>query len=267
MSPDTSADPATLLALALDVATRAGDFLLAGQHQPREAVETKATATDLVSEMDRNAEAMVVAGILAARPGDGLIGEEGANRPSESGISWVIDPLDGTVNYLFGWPVWAVSVAAEDAHGAVAGVVFVPALNETFTATRGGGAFLNDHPLTASTQTDLGLALLATGFSYHAELRREQARVVTQVLPYVRDLRRAGAAAVDLCWLAAGRTDGYYEEGTHVWDRAAGLLCLHEAGGVSSDGRGGPASDPLCVASAPAIHDQLCALITSADRD
>lgn len=250
-----------LLRLATELAESAGAYLLAGQHQPRTNVESKSTATDLVSEMDRNAESMITTGILAARPNDGLIGEEGANRPSTSGISWAIDPLDGTVNYLYGWPLWAVSIAATDADGSVAGAVVIPAIAEIYTAARGRGAWCNGKPISVSKQSELAMSLVATGFAYARDTRARQADTVRGLLPEVRDIRRGGAAAVDLCFVASGRLEGYYEHGTHIWDRAAGALCVTEAGGVVSNGRGASHGDDMCVASTSEIHAQLCALI------
>jgi myo-inositol-1(or 4)-monophosphatase len=250
-----------LLQIATDLARSTGAYLLAGQYEPRTNVESKSTATDLVSEMDRNAEVMITEGILAARPHDGLIGEEGADRVGSTGISWAIDPLDGTVNYLYGWPLWAVSIGATDEHGTVAGAVAIPAIGELYTAGRGMGAFCNGKQLTVSAANKLEMSLVGTGFAYKEETRAQQAETVRNLLPRIRDLRRGGAAAVDLCFVAAGRLEGYYEHGTHIWDRAAGVLCVTEAGGVVSNANGADHGDDMCLATVPAIHAELAALI------
>jgi myo-inositol-1(or 4)-monophosphatase len=166
------------------------------------------------------------------RPDDAVLGEEGAGEGGSSGRRWVIDPLDGTTNYLYGHPQWCVSVALEDGDGGLAGVVHDPARGETFRAARGEGADLDGRPIAVRDHDDLATALIATGFGYDPERRAEQAEVIRRVLPRIRDIRRAGAAALDLAWLAAGRLDGYYERGLNPWDWAAGSLLVTEAGGV-----------------------------------
>ena len=200
-------DPDALLALATDVAQRAVAVLREGRERARSTVETKSTATDMVSEMDRASERLIVSTLLAARPDDGLVGEEGSASPGTSGLRWVIDPLDGTTNYLYGHPGWAVSIAAEDDAGVVAGVVIDPMHDDVFSATRGGGARRNGEPIACSPLDDVSTALLATGFGYAAERRRAQAQVLVELLPRIRDIRRMGAAAVDLCSVACGRVD------------------------------------------------------------
>jgi myo-inositol-1(or 4)-monophosphatase len=194
-------------------------------------VDVKSSATDMVSAADRDAETVIRTALTRHRPEDGLIGEEGSRRESASGRHWVVDPLDGTTNFLYGIPQWAVSIALE---GSV-GVVFDPVRDELFAAVRGSGATLNDAPLQMSPPPDLSTALVATGFGYDPERRAKQGDVVRAVLPNVRDIRRAGAAALDLCWLAAGRLDGYYERGPQVWDWAAARLIVEEAGGGVAD--------------------------------
>ncbi len=199
-------------------------------------MDVKSSATDMVSAADRDAEALIRRGLREARPDDGLLGEEGSKRDSESGRRWVVDPLDGTTNFLYGIPQWAVSIALEGELG----VVFDPVAGELFTAVRGQGASINGSPLRLGAPPPLETALVATGFGYDAERRGKQAAVLTRVLPQIRDIRRAGAAALDLAWLAAGRLDGYYERGLNAWDWAAARIIVEEAGGAVADLDGHP---------------------------
>lgn len=259
--PDAAPDPLALLVLARTVAADAGALLLDAWARPRTQVQTKSSATDMVSEMDRAAERLIVDALLAARPDDGLLGEEGSSREGTSGVRWVVDPLDGTTNYLYGLPAWAVSIGAEVDGRAVAGVVFAPALGETYAASLGGGATRNGHPISVSDATDLSTALIATGFAYSRARREQQGALVARVLPRVRDIRRGGSAAIDLCWAACGRVDAYYEAGTAPWDRAAGQLIVTEAGGVVSGVDGGAPSEEGCVAAPPALHGALLDLL------
>lgn len=269
-------DPEALLQLAVVAARRAGGVLL--EHQRRRAagadhlaVDTKTSATDPVSEADRAAERAVVATLLDARPDDGVLGEEdtSGNRPGTSGLRWVVDPLDGTVNYLYRIPQWCISVAAEDDRGAVVGVVHDPERDETFTAVRGGGARLlaGDSAaldLRVTTVADLDRTLTATGYAYDPSTRAAWAGDTSALLAHVRDLRRGGAAALDLAWVAAGRLDGYLEFGLQAWDWAAGELLVTEAGGRVSHVRralGGAVRDGL-VAGGPAAHDHLVAWLS-----
>jgi myo-inositol-1(or 4)-monophosphatase len=255
---------ASLLELAVAVATEAGDLLLLRLHQARAEVGTKSSLTDMVTEMDRAAEELVVARLLAARPDDGVVGEEGSHRAGTSGVRWIVDPIDGTTNYLYRMPGFAVSVAAEVDGVVVAGVVVDPSHGEVFTATRGGGARCNGERVTASAAAALPSALVGTGFSYDPLRRRRQAAVLTQVLPCVRDIRRHGAASVDLCWTACGRFDAYYERGLQPWDLAAGALVATEAGALVGDLDGGPPSPAFVLAAAPAIFEPLRSLLASA---
>jgi len=218
----------------------------------------------MVSDADRDAEALIRDLLAAERPDDGLLGEEGSQAHGSSGRRWVVDPLDGTTNYLYRFPAWVVSVALEAADassgstgGGLVGVVHDPLRHETFTATRGGGACLNGTPIAVSGAERLDSALIGTGFGYAAERRAAQAEVVSRVLPLVRDIRRAGAAALDLCMVACGRLDGYYERGLNAWDWAAGALIASEAGAAVLPLPGEPFG--LAVAS-PAIADELAAL-------
>ncbi|RKQ90566.1 myo-inositol-1(or 4)-monophosphatase [Solirubrobacter pauli] len=217
---------AELRALAEAIAREAGALLRDAFRGPELRVSAKSTPTDLVSEADHAAEHLIRERLSAARPDDGVLGEEGGDVEGTSGVRWVVDPLDGTVNFLFGVPQWAVSIAAEDADGALVGVVYDAERDELFSAERRGTATLNGHAIKPSTKADLATALVGTGFGYDAEVRRAQAAVVAKLLPEVRDIRRFGAAAIDLAWTACGRLDAYYEHGLNAWDLAAGgLIC------------------------------------------
>jgi myo-inositol-1(or 4)-monophosphatase len=252
--------PRELLDLAVDAARAASDVLLASLGSVRTSVLTKTSVTDMVTEMDHASEALVREHLLGARPDDGFLGEETGLTEGSSGIRWVVDPLDGTTNYLYGYPSWNVSIAAEDAEGAVAGVVIDPLLGETFTGTRGGGAFRNDSPLACSDKKELATALCATGFAYDPVRRRAQAAVLEQVIGNIRDIRRGGAAAVDLCSVACGRVDAYWERGLGPWDHAAGALIAREAGArVEPDAELG-----FTLAAPPALFDALRDLLLQA---
>jgi myo-inositol-1(or 4)-monophosphatase len=225
----------------------------------------------MVSDADRAAEAAIASLLRAERPDDGLVGEEGTAAEGSSGRRWVVDPLDGTTNYLYGLPQWAVSVAVEDSSGALAGVVFDPAAGELFRAARGAGAELAGprggdpaRPLRVRDGADLSRSLVATGFGYEPGWRAEQAAAAARVLPRVRDIRRAGAAALDLAWLAAGRLDGYWERGLKPWDWAAGRLLVTEAGGAVAELEG---ERHGLVAAGPALLPELVELVAAAERE
>ena len=211
----------------------------------------------MVSDADRDAEAVIEAILLGERPGDGLLGEEGADTRAEGDRRWVVDPLDGTTNYLYGFPAWVVSIALEDGEGGAVGVVLDPLRDELFSAVRGEGAHVNGEPIEVSGREHLDRALIGTGFGYDADRRAKQAAVLARLLPAVRDIRRAGAAALDLCMVAAGRLDGYYERGLQRWDWAAGRLIVEEAGGSVIELSDEPAG--LLVAT-PAIAEELAEL-------
>jgi myo-inositol-1(or 4)-monophosphatase len=230
---------------------------------------TKTTPTDVVTESDTAAEELIRERLLAARPGDGLVGEEGASVSGGSGVEWVVDPIDGTVNYLYGIPQYAVSIAAVVEGRVVAGVVHNPAGAETWTATRGGGAALNGRPVLESGCDRLDRALVATGFGYDPRRRARQADLLRNVVPYVRDIRRAGAASLDLCAVATGRVDAYYERGLKAWDLAAGGLIAEEAGAVVAGLRGAAAGEDLVIAAGPALFTELHDLLEplAPDRD
>ena len=218
----------------------------------------------MVTEFDRASEVLIVEGMRAARPEDAIVGEEGASVSGTSGITWYIDPIDGTTNFLYDLPAWAVSIGAEDSSGPLAGVVYIPALGEMFTATRGGGAFLNGAPIQSNNIADVSQALVCTGFSYSADQRTIQAQRVSRFIHQIRDIRRAGAAAIDLCFVACGRIDAYFEENLHQWDISAGILIAHEAGCRSGDFSGNTPRPAEILTTAPAIFDQLSQLIMAA---
>jgi myo-inositol-1(or 4)-monophosphatase len=228
---------------------------------PALGVTTKSSATDPVSDADRAAEETILKGLEEARPQDGVVSEEGGGSDSRSGFRWIIDPLDGTVNFLFGIPHWCVSIALEDEEGWLAGAVYDPNRDEMFGAMRGGGATLNGERLGFGDKSDIGQALVGTGFSYDSEARALQAEVIVRLLPRVRDIRRAGSAALDLAWCAAGRLDGFFEAEMHVWDRAAGELLVAEAGGVTTPLEPPSGNGLGVIASNPELHEELCALV------
>ncbi len=218
-----------LLPIAMEAARAAAGELVARFGDRRLQTRSKSSATDLVSEADVAAETAIRAVLGERRPQDAILGEEGG-ATGDGALRWVVDPLDGTTNSLYGVPQWAVSVACEDADGALVGIVLDPSHDECFAATRDGVPTLNGEPVAPSGADDLATALAATGFGYDADVRGHQAVVLTRVLPRVRDIRRAGAAALDLCWLAAGRHDIYWERGVKAWDIAAGALLVQRAG-------------------------------------
>jgi myo-inositol-1(or 4)-monophosphatase len=250
-----------LRALAEAIAREAGALLRDAFRGPELRISAKSTPTDLVSEADHAAEHLIRTRIAAARPGDGVLGEEGGDVAGTSGIRWVVDPLDGTVNFLFGIPQWAVSIAAEDAEGTLIGVVYDPERDELFSAERGGAATLDGRPITASSKQDLAIALVGTGFGYDAKVRRAQAAVVAGLLPEVRDIRRFGAAAIDLAWTACGRLDIYYEHGLNPWDLAAGGLICECAGLVVKPLNPVGPSNPGVVVGPATLVDALVPLL------
>ncbi len=269
-----------LLSVAERAARAAGDELMERFGREAVGVQTKSTPTDPVSAADLAAERAIRAVLAQERPGDTVLGEEGGETRSDDvaqgsadTLRWVVDPLDGTVNFLYGIPQFGVSVACEDERGMVVGVVLDPVRGECFTATRSGLALLDGVGIDAQRDGPLSQTLVATGFAYDPELRAAQARVAGRLLPRVRDIRRAGAAALDLCWCACGRVDAYYERGVRLWDIAAGELLCRRAGlavrrlqAVADDGSGIALPDGLLVA-APRVIDELEALIAGGTGD
>ena len=268
-----------LAELARAVAEEAGDLLLQ-QHGGVRVVATKTSPTDVVTEMDRAAEELIRKRILDARPGDAILGEEGGQtgggQTGDGAVRWIVDPLDGTVNYLYGLPDWSVSIAVEVGGTVTAGVVCAPLRRATYVGTLGGGAWLHSawepapRRLACSSGVPLARALVGTGFSYAAGQRAAQGGVVAQLVPRVRDIRRAGSAALDLCSVASGLLDAFYEAGLHAWDGAAGGLIAREAGAEVGGLRGQPAGEAMTLAAGPGLfaelHDVLAALTAAADR-
>jgi myo-inositol-1(or 4)-monophosphatase len=289
-----------LRSVAISAAREAGD-LLADRAGPVEVAATKSSPTDVVTEMDRRSEELIRSRILAARPADAILGEEGGliGNTGNAPVLWVIDPLDGTVNYLYGLHDWAVSIAAEvewadgvdgrevggveggEVGGVeggevgrkiVAGAVYVPMRGELFCAVRGHGAWLQAgeddwHPLRCGPGVQLDQALVGTGFGYRKERRKVQGEVVAAMLPRVRDIRRIGVASVDLCAVAAGRLDGFYERGLNYWDWAAGALVATEAGAVVGGLNGEPVSSSMAVAAGPALFGPLASALAALDPE
>jgi myo-inositol-1(or 4)-monophosphatase len=262
---------AELTRLASSIAQEAADLLLHRRGQVA-VVDTKSSPTDVVTEMDRAAEKLIRDRLAAARPGDAVLGEEGGQTGTGI-VRWIVDPLDGTVNYLYGLPDWAVSIAAEVAGEVEAGAVCVPLRRSLFTASRGGGAWLESgwqpgrQRLWCTSGISLSAALVATGFGYAAEQRARQGRVVAGVLPRVRDIRRSGSAATDLCSVAAGEVDAYYERGVHYWDVAAGGLIAREAGARTGGLHGQPAGTDMTMAAAAGLFAELHDLLAELGAD
>jgi myo-inositol-1(or 4)-monophosphatase len=255
----TDADPSALLDLAVATARDAAELVARGRATAGEDVGVKSSPVDVVTAVDTASEELIVGRLLAARPGDGVLGEEGAAREGTSGVRWIVDPIDGTVNFLYDLPAYAVSIGAEVDGEVVAGVVLNVATRDLFTATRGGGAYFSSparpEPLRlgGSSPASLEQTLVATGFGYRVEQRRAQGAVVAALLPRVRDIRRFGSAALDLCAAAMGRVDAYYELNLNPWDHAAGALVAAEAGLVVTGLPGSPFGEPMAIVAAESI--------------
>ena len=275
--PRANLDAGALLRIAASAAAEAGRLLASwrGDERP-EVVQTKSSPTDIVTEMDRRSEALITSRIRAYRPGDTILGEEGGQTSGGPGgdgdgagqpgrVRWIVDPLDGTVNYLYGLRDWAVSIAAEVDGAVVAGVVEIPRHGETFTAVTGQGAWLHRGEaklaLHCSSGVPLDQALVGTGFGYDPARRQVQGEVVAALLPHIRDIRRGGAASVDLCSVAAGRLDAFYERGLNYWDFAAGGLIAREAGALVGGLAGRTESTSMAVAAGPGLYQQLGAFL------
>jgi len=261
------ADPHELLALAVGLVRAAGALVRDGRADGLGQIGSKSTPTDLVTAMDRASEQLVIGGLLAARPDDAVLGEEGGERTGTSGVRWLLDPIDGTVNYVYGLRQYAVSLAAEVDGAVVAGVVLNPETDEEWTAVRGGGAYRAGRRLSGPLTTSVAGALVGTGFGYDTRQRAAQARVVAALLPEVRDIRRFGSAALDLCFVAEGRLDAYYESGLNPWDSAAGGLIAEEAGVLVTGVRGEPAGPAMTLAAPPALHGPLHDRLTALGAD
>lgn len=257
-------DSTELLRLATTVAREAGAMLVDGQ-VGASVVQTKSSPTDVVTEMDNAADALISRRLLEARPGDALLTEESGESGGASGVRWVVDPIDGTVNFLYGMPDWAVSIAAEVDGVAVAGVVEAPRRGETYTAVRGHGAWRNGEAIAVNRDVPLDKALVGTGFGYAAGRRARQAEVLAGVLPKVRDIRRGGSAALDLCAVACGRLDAYYERGVHAWDIGAAALIAEEAAARVGGLDGAPASPEMTIAAPEPLFSALHGLLAGLD--
>ena len=253
---------AAVIELAESIAREAGAQLREAFEHRDLLIETKSSPTDLVSEADVAAEQLIRERLLAARPADGMLGEEGSDTAGTSGLRWIVDPLDGTTNFLFGLPQWGVSIAVEDEEGMLAGVVYDPMRDECWAAVRGGEPTLDGGPLHGRDHADeLATALIATGFGYEADVRAAQAKIAGRLLPKVRDIRRMGSASIDLAWTAAGRYDAYYERGIKTWDFAAGALICEAAGLEVRHLDPAPPMDAGLLVAPRTLADALAALI------
>jgi myo-inositol-1(or 4)-monophosphatase len=253
--------PEALRDLAVEVARAAGELVVRLRTDGVEVADTKSSPIDIVTEADRACERLIRDRLLGARPDDGIVGEEGSQRAGTSGVVWIVDPIDGTVNYLYGLPHYAVSIAAELAGDVVAGVVLAPVLGLEYVATRGGGATCNGRPIRPRPVAPMSERLVATGFSYEQPARTRQAAYIARLLPQVRDLRRLGSCALDVCGVAAGTVDAYVEEGAHIWDHAAAGLILAEAGGVLEVTRSSAGKRVLIGASQRGFADFRAAVV------
>jgi myo-inositol-1(or 4)-monophosphatase len=269
MSPST---PATteLLSVARAVALEAAALVLEARRGTVEVADRKSSSVDVVTQVDRDAEQLIRERLAAARPGDGFLGEESGGGGGSTGLTWVVDPIDGTVNFLYGIPHYAVSIAVVEGEAdphrwqALAGVVVNPATGELFSATRGGGAQLGDRALRVPPPPPLDEALIATGFAYRAEIRAEQGAAIARLLPHVRDIRRMGTASLDLCAVAAGRVDAYVERTLNPWDHAAGALIAEEAGASVTGLGGGRPDHRFLLAAHPGLVPTLEAALAEA---
>ena len=253
--------------LAAAVAVEAGALVATMAVNARLSPSTKSSSSDLVTDADKAAEDLLTSRILAARPDDGILGEEGSSAVGTSPVVWHLDPIDGTTNYVYGIPAFSVSVAAAIDDEVVAGVVFNPSTDELYRATLGGGATCNGRSLSVRAAPSLAQALIGTGFGYSPNRRRAQGQVVAELLPQVRDIRRFGSAALDLCAVAAGQIDAYYERGLNRWDLAAGALIAAEAGARVENLRGGPADVDFVLAAADEVFDELRNILAGLDAD
>ena len=255
-----------LRSIAEQLARAAGDMALAGRKSGDVTATTKSSPTDMVTQYDKASEDMITAGLREVRPDDGIVGEEGASRDGTSGITWHIDPIDGTSNFYFDIPMWAVSIGAVDEHGPIAGAVYAPALGDMFTASRGEGATLNGNRISVRENTILSDALVCTGFSYHVSQREAHARRVATMVGQIRDIRRFGAAAIDLCFVACGRLDAYFEEHLNSWDLIAGQVIATEAGAIVTNFSGDTVTPQQVLATQPGVQKALIRLIADSTK-
>ena len=266
MSSSDTALSDELLSLATSIAHEVGAVALAGRKRGLNEVSTKSTSTDMVTEYDRLTEKSIISALRLARPNDSIVGEEGGGHDGTSGITWFVDPIDGTTNFLYDLPSWTISIGAHDSDGEFVGVVFCPPLNETFSAIRGRGAHLNGDVISCNPITDASKALVATGFNYSPTNRVIQANRIPFIIDKIRDVRRLGAASLDLCFVACGRYDAYYEEHLFPWDLAAGSLIAKEAGCMVGSIDGGEHVASAILASAPGVFAQIQRLVFLSNR-
>ncbi|QYH34593.1 inositol monophosphatase family protein [Salinibacterium sp. M195] len=260
-----------LLSLATNIATQAADLVALRRREGVAVADRKSSSVDVVTHADRESEQLIRRLLAEARPDDSFFGEESGASTGTSGLTWVVDPIDGTVNYLYGIPHYAVSIAVVEGEAdpatwrALAGAVVNPTARETYTATLGGGAFLNGERLQVAEAVDLSEALVATGFSYLKETRVEQGRVISQLVPQVRDLRRMGTASLDLCMVASGRVNAYFERSLKPWDHAAGALIAQEAGATVKGWGENAAGIDFILAAEPSVARVLEATLAGLD--
>ena len=262
MSPSIGSE---LRSIAETLARQAGDMALRGRKSGDVTATTKSSPTDMVTQYDKASEELITAGLAQIRTDDAIVGEEGASKSGTSGITWHIDPIDGTSNFFFDIPMWAVSIGAVDEHGPLAGAVYVPALGEMFSAARNEGATMNGNTISCRDNSLLSDAMVCTGFSYRISERHTHAQRVAQMVMKVRDIRRFGAAAVDLCFVACGRLDAYFEEHLHSWDLVAGQIIATEAGAIVTNYEGASVTPEQVLATTPLIQKELIALIAEAE--
>lgn len=265
------ASPAELLDIARTIALEAGELIARRRIEGVVVADTKSSSIDVVTFADRECEEFIKNRLAELRPEDGFYGEEGNEFTGASGLTWVVDPIDGTVNYLYGIPQFAVSIAVVEGEAnpatwtQLAGVVFNPLIDELYFASLGGGAWLMHGgkltELSANKESVIEQSLFATGFGYSSQVRSEQAKLLSKVLPVVRDIRRAGAASLDLCAVAAGRLDGYFERGTKPWDHAAGSLVAREAGAQVGGLNGNAEGEAMIIATNAHLYPQIDALL------
>ena len=250
-------DYLALMTVAARIARNAGDLVYIGRRNGAGNVQTKSSATDMVTQWDTASEQLILKQLGQLRPQDSIVGEEGTQITGSSPFTWLVDPIDGTTNFLYNLSGYAVSIAACLGTDPVAAAVFLPATRELFVAAKGHGAWLGSTPLRVSNCESLETALVATGFSYSSTRRDAQGQRIARLLPQVRDIRRCGAAAADLCFVASGRIDAYFEEGLQSWDLAAGQLIASEAGAIVSNFSGGAIIPAQVLVTTPRIHSSL----------
>ena len=253
--------------LAVNWARQAGELARDMRDSAIADVDTKSSVADVVTAGDKAAEKLITDAIDIARPDDAILGEEGADKDGTSGLRWILDPIDGTTNYLYGLAGYTVSIAVEQGDEILAGAVYDPGNDVMYSAAKGEGAFSNSEPIECSAKDELATALVATGFGYAPERRRGQAEVLLEILPLVRDIRRSGSAALDLCLVASGSVDAYYERGLNPWDLAAGWIIASEAGALVHDLQGGAPSDEFVLAAGPALFQILGDALKRAQAD